>query len=110
MNMGYEQLKEKWRFRFQFFDANGAPGLFKKNMAYYSATRSLSFMNRVKISANFLALFFGPIYFFVLGMWRKNLSLIGIGLLLSSTLVIVDAFIQLPDAFFRTIGFLMNAL
>ena len=30
------------------------------------------------MSANVIAFFFGPIYFFVLGLWKKNLALIGV--------------------------------
>ncbi|SDL23854.1 Protein of unknown function, partial [Pseudomonas delhiensis] len=33
---------------------------------------------RILINASILAFFFGPIYWFVLGLWKKNLVMLGI--------------------------------
>ncbi|NWC10961.1 DUF2628 domain-containing protein [Pseudomonas agarici] len=37
-----------------------------------------TFGKKVLINTNIIAFFFGPIYLFVLGLWKKNLALIGI--------------------------------
>ncbi|KIY39106.1 membrane protein [Pseudomonas sp. 10-1B] len=74
-------LKPKWQERFAFFDQYGAP----TSESYKAAFRALPFRKKLLINNNFIAFFFGPIYWFVLGLWKKNLVMlaiiIGIGLL-----------------------------
>lgn len=93
-------LSPKWQFRFDFFDRYGAPS----TPEYKAAFKALPFMDRLKINMNFFALFFGFIYFFILGMWRKALGLIGISLAVG----IVAAF--LPDAIGRGLGIAYSLL
>ncbi len=73
-----KQYSAKWQERFAFFDKNGAPG----TATYKNALRALPFGKRVLVNSNIIAFFFGFIYFFVLGLWRKNLSLVGIAAVL----------------------------
>ncbi|PPV07586.1 hypothetical protein XBLMG947_1567 [Xanthomonas bromi] len=94
------QLSPKWQFRFDFFDRHGGP----KEPAYKDALKTLSFGNKVKIGMNFYAFFFGFIYFFIIGLWRKALSLIGISLVLG----IVASF--LPTAFQNVLWLPMSLL
>ncbi|MFA1260026.1 DUF2628 domain-containing protein [Xanthomonas campestris pv. olitorii] len=70
------QLSPKWQFRFAFFDRHGGP----RDPAYKEALKTLPFGEKLKVGMNFYALFFGFIYFFILGLWRKALGLIGVGL------------------------------
>ncbi len=84
----------KWRFRFDFFERTGGP----QAPGYKDAFKALSFGERLKINMNFFALFFGFIYFFVLGLWRKAISLVGLWLLL------VVVALLLPDALARGLG------
>lgn len=51
-----------------------------RDPAYKEALKTLPFGEKLKVGMNFYALFFGFIYFFILGLWRKALGLIGIGL------------------------------
>ncbi|MEW4950644.1 DUF2628 domain-containing protein [Pseudomonas asiatica] len=78
-----DNLKPKWRERFAFFDQYGAP----TSEPYKAAFRALPFGKKLLINNNFIAFFFGPIYWFVLGLWKKNLVMlalmIAIGVLLS---------------------------
>ncbi|MBO9549923.1 DUF2628 domain-containing protein [Pseudomonas sp.] len=67
-------LKPKWQERFAFFDQYGNPS----SAAYKAALKAAPFGKRLLIGMNFIAFFFGPIYLFVLGLWKKNLSLLGI--------------------------------
>jgi len=69
-------LSPAWRARFDFFDRHGAPRTpeFKQNW------KALPFGQRFKIRMNLFALFFGWIYFFVLGLWRKGLVLLALTL------------------------------
>ena len=66
------QLSPKWQFRFDFFDRHGGP----KDPAYKETLKTLPFGEKLKVGMNFYALFFGFIYFFILGLWRKALGLI----------------------------------
>ncbi|MGO0629581.1 DUF2628 domain-containing protein [Pseudomonas sp. SAR267] len=75
-------LKPKWQERFAFFDQYGSPS----SAAYKAALKAAPFGKRLLIGMNFIAFFFGPIYLFVLGLWKKNLSLLGI--IVAITLVI----------------------
>ncbi|MBA1190825.1 DUF2628 domain-containing protein [Pseudomonas entomophila] len=68
------QHKPKWQERFAFFDAHGAPS----SPEYKAALKQQPFKKKLLINMNFIALFFGPIYLFVLGLWKKNLALLGI--------------------------------
>ncbi|MDO7908938.1 DUF2628 domain-containing protein [Pseudomonas sp. 22-AL-CL-001] len=67
------QYKPKWQERFAFFDAHGAPNA----KTYRPALKALPFKKKACINMNFIAFFFGPIYLFVLGLWKKNLALLG---------------------------------
>lgn len=62
----------KWQARFDFFDLHGAPSA----PGYKPALAQLPFKAKVKINFNLIAFFFGPIYLFVLGLWKKNITLI----------------------------------
>lgn len=65
----------KWQERFDFFETYGAPN----DPRYKEAVKTLpDFKKKILINANVIAFFFGPIYLFVLGLWKKNLALIGI--------------------------------
>ncbi|MFP3926857.1 DUF2628 domain-containing protein [Pseudomonas sp. W5-36] len=70
---------EKWQQRFAFFDEHGGPN----SPTFKPAWLKLPLRQRIKINANIIAFFFGPIYLFVLGLWKKNLTLIGILLAVS---------------------------
>ncbi|ODR11920.1 hypothetical protein BHQ15_01095 [Mycolicibacillus koreensis] len=68
-------VPDAWRSRFEFFDAYG---LQTTTLAAREAYKALPLGRRLRISSNFLAFLFGPIYFFVKGMWRKGLALLGL--------------------------------
>ncbi|WP_306363922.1 DUF2628 domain-containing protein [Nocardia sp. CC227C] len=104
----YDDLKPKWRERFAFFDANGHPGA----PEYRQAMRGLSFGKQMRVGSNVVAFFFGPIYFFVLGLWKKNLSLLGIWLGVVVALVGLEAItgVTVSDLVARAVGFGMAAL
>lgn len=75
-------LKPKWQERFAFFEQHGAP----TTASYKAAFRALPFRKRILINSNFIGFFFGPIYWFVLGMWKKNLVMLG-GMVVVSVLL-----------------------
>jgi hypothetical protein len=84
----------KWQFRFNFFTAHGAPN----TPAFKAAYKALPFGQKIKVNFNFFALFFGCIYLFILGMWRKALTIVG----LTVVLAVVLAF--LPDVIGRGVA------
>lgn len=80
--------KPKWQERFNFFDTYGAPN----DPRYKPALKALpTFGKKILINTNIIAFFFGPIYLFVLGLWKKNLALIGIMILVYVALSIIFA-------------------
>jgi hypothetical protein len=80
----------KWQERFDFFETYGAPN----DPRYKEAVKTLpDFKKKILINANVIAFFFGPIYLFVLGLWKKNLALIGIFLAINIVLSVIFAII-----------------
>ena len=49
-----------------------------KSPEYKAAYKALTFGKRILIGMNIWAFFFGFIYFLILGLWRKALTLFGI--------------------------------
>jgi hypothetical protein len=90
----FTQYSPKWQFRFGFFDRYGGP----KSPEYKQAFKALKFGERIKVQSNFFAFFFGFIYFFILGLWRKALVVLGI----SVALGVLSFFV--PDAVARGLG------
>ncbi|WHS62347.1 DUF2628 domain-containing protein [Pseudomonas sp. G2-4] len=80
----------KWQERFNFFDTYGAPS----DPRFKPALKALpGFKKKLLINANVIAFFFGPIYLFVLGLWKKNLALIGIMLAINIVLSVIFAIV-----------------
>ncbi|AMW20946.1 DUF2628 domain-containing protein [Mycobacteroides chelonae] len=77
-----------WQWRFDFYDQYGRLGSTPESDAAYKA---LPFGARVMLGCNILAFFFGPIYFFVKGMWRKGFTVLLITLAIGTVLFAVDA-------------------
>lgn len=90
----------KWQFRFDFFNAHGAPS----SPGFKAAYKALPFGQKIKVNFNFFALFFGCIYLFILGMWRKALTIVG----LTVVLAVVLAFV--PDVVGRGLAFAWSLL
>jgi hypothetical protein len=67
-------VKPKWRERFAFFDAYGAPS----SAAFHEAIKRAPRGTRRRVNFNFLAFFFGPFYLLGLGLWKKALSLVAV--------------------------------
>ncbi|MEQ9915003.1 DUF2628 domain-containing protein [Pectobacterium polaris] len=90
-----KQYSKKWQTRFAFYNEFGGPN----TPAHKAAFKNLSFLNRILIQSNFIAFFFGLIYFFVLGLWRKNLTLLGIGIAINTVIAFIEAIVDamLPE-------------
>ncbi|MBV7569634.1 DUF2628 domain-containing protein [Pseudomonas sp. PDM27] len=91
-------VSPKWQERFTFFDQYGAP----KSPDFKRGFKQLPARKRILINLNFIAFFFGPIYFFVLGLWKKNLAIIAIIVALSFALALIFTLLgyeQAPKAF-----------
>ena len=68
------ELKPKWRECFDFYDAHGAPN----SPEFRAAFKELSGRQKRRININLFGFFFGALYFFVLGMWKRGLTLLAI--------------------------------
>jgi hypothetical protein len=91
-NINLNDLSQKWKDRFAFFDAHGAPG----TQGYRDAFKALPRRERGKISYNVLAFIFGPFYYLYLGMQRQAMIWFGVYFFLVLVLLLVAA--SLPDA------------
>lgn len=74
-------LSEKWKYRFSFYDEHGFPGFWKASPEYKSAIKGLKPRQRVTVQVNFIAFFFSWIYLFVLGLWKKAIIVLLLGIL-----------------------------
>ena len=95
-----KELSPKLQKRFDFFNKYGVRS---NSPEYKAAYKALPFMDKLTIQQNFIAFFFGAIYFFVLGLWRKNLVLIGIIIISGVIMYFVEATMQLPEVQIRAI-------
>jgi len=95
-------LKPKWRERFEFFETYGALSSPEARAAY----KALPFKKKLLINNSWLGFFFGPIYFAVLGMWRRALTLLGVVLLIAVVEVFFEVVtgIEVPNAIDRGIN------
>ncbi|MCD5997278.1 DUF2628 domain-containing protein [Pseudomonas sp. CDFA 602] len=85
---GTGKYSAKWQERFNFFEAYGAPD----DPRFKPALKALpGFKKKLLINANVIAFFFGPIYLFVLGLWKKNLAILGIILAVNIVLAVIFA-------------------
>ncbi|WP_405484286.1 DUF2628 domain-containing protein [Nocardia sp. NBC_00511] len=83
----YSHLRLRWQERFAFYDAHGAPS----SREYQAELRLLPFWKRLYWNYNFLVFFFGPIYFFILGLWKKALVLLAVAIALGVVSFALDA-------------------
>lgn len=111
-NNGKETLSKKysakWQARFDFFDSYGAPSI----PAFRQALKQLPFRQKLRVNMNLIAFLFGPIYLFVLGLWKKNISLILIMVAVYTVLIIglAIAGMEFPRYLQVGLGYGFNAL
>ena len=94
--MADAELKPKWRERFEFFETHGAIQTPEARAAF----KALPYKKKLLINISWLGLFFGPIYFLILGMWKRALTMIGIALLITVIQVVFEVAtgIEIPSA------------
>ncbi|WP_409309743.1 DUF2628 domain-containing protein [Pectobacterium sp. B1J-3] len=103
-----KQYPEKWQKRFAFYKEFGGPS----TQAYHAECKKLSFSQRILIRGNIIAFFFGPIYFFVIGLWRKNLAILGIAIVANLIIALIEYMVgaTLPEQMNTPIGFIFSAI
>jgi hypothetical protein len=84
---GTDNVTDTWHQRFDFFGTYGLPS---SSPQARDAFKELSWWTRTRMSWNTLAFLFGPIYFFVKGMWRKGLVLLVSAIALGTVMVSLD--------------------
>jgi hypothetical protein len=89
-------LNAKWNTRFAFFERFGGPS----SPRYKEEFKKLPFRQKLLVNGNFFALFFGPIYFVILGLWKKALVILGIEV----AVMVVMTLINVPEGLYRGIG------
>lgn len=62
-NIARLDVSDAWKRKFRLIEKAGGPDLLD--------FRELPFGDRVSININFVALFFGPVYYLVKGLWRQ---------------------------------------
>ncbi|MBI6550123.1 DUF2628 domain-containing protein [Xenorhabdus lircayensis] len=98
--MDTSKYSEKWQERFEFFEKNGAPS----SKEHKEAFKKLSALKRLKINMNFFAFFFGIFYFITIGMWKKGLTILGIGFALFFAFIIFSMIVPIPPDYAEIIG------
>lgn len=76
-----------WQTRFDFFEAHGSQTSSRSARLAY---RALPLRHRMRVGTNPMAFLFGPLYFFTLGMWRKGVTLLVLGLFLGTACTVYD--------------------
>lgn len=76
-----ESISESWEKKFELLEKAG--GVKMPNF------KNLSFAERNKVIFNIWGFLFGPIYYFVKGMWKKAISLLGIAILIIVVLEVI---------------------
>ena len=104
----YDAFSPNWQARFAFYDKYGSPG----TKEFKTAIKDLSFSKKFLFTGNWIAFFFGFIYLFVLGLWKKNLSLAGMMILTGFILGIIEIMIgkDLPRGMDMGIGIAFGIL
>lgn len=103
-----KEYSAKWQTRFDFFDLHGAPS----TPGFRQALKQLPFRQKLKVNMNLIAFLFGPIYLFVLGLWKKNVMLILIMVAVYTILIIALAIagMEFPRYLQVGLGYGFNAL
>ena len=70
-----------------------------------AAYRAMEFLPRLRLNSNLLAFLFGPLYFFVKGMWRKGLTLLVVGFAAINALLALGV----SPALVQALGFAVSA-
>lgn len=99
----YDELPASWQRRFAFYDEYGVPNTSPESRDAY---RRLPFGAKMRLNANLWAFLFGPIYFFVKGIWRKGLSLSALAI----TLAVIVLGLGAPDFVDRAASLVVPAL
>lgn len=79
--MSEKQLSPKWQTRFDHFTSVETMSKEERKATYRKAPLVVKF--------NCFAFFFGFIYFLILGLWRKGLTLLGLNILISALAFII---------------------
>ncbi|BES83768.1 membrane protein [Pectobacterium araliae] len=87
-----KQYSKKWQTRFSFYNEFGGP----KSPAFKDGFKNATFGTKMLLNFNFIAFFFSIIYFFVLGLWRKNLTLFGISVAVGAVFACLEVFANIP--------------
>jgi hypothetical protein len=80
----FTDMPGPWQQRFAFYYAHGPVSSTPQAKEAY---RALPFGARFRLVSNVLAFLFGPFYFFVKGMWRKGLVLLGLAVVIAVAIV-----------------------
>ncbi|OAT47162.1 DUF2628 domain-containing protein [Proteus hauseri] len=101
-----KEYSAKWEERFAFIEQYGSP----KSPEYKAAYKGLAFGKRILIGMNIWAFFFGFIYFLILGLWRKALTLLAVNIAIIIVIsIIVDA-LSINPSFMNAVSIALNFL
>ncbi|MER1847488.1 DUF2628 domain-containing protein [Proteus mirabilis] len=101
-----KEYSAKWEERFYFFEKYGSP----KSPEYKAAYKALTFGKRILIGMNIWAFFFGFIYFLILGLWRKALTLFGINVAIIIVVSFIVEGLSLSPSILNVVSIVLNFL
>ncbi len=96
------QHSDKWQERFDFFERIESLEAAEKR----SAVKALPFMKSIRINFNFISFFFGFIYIFVLGMWKRSLTMLAVTVLAFVLLISIQVVFHIQSSRGLSMGFM----
>ncbi|MDG3017156.1 DUF2628 domain-containing protein [Speluncibacter jeojiensis] len=85
-----QDLKPKWQNRFAFYAQHGTPQWWKNSPGYVAALKALPARTRRLVTMNWFACFFGVLYLLGLGLWKKAISWMVVGLVIGVVSFVLD--------------------
>lgn len=92
-------VSDSWKETFRAIEEAGLV-----SGGFYPTFETVDPKKHRQLMFNLWAFLFGPIYYFVLGMWRKALTWIAMTIAFSIGAAILVVFLGLPDAISRALG------
>jgi hypothetical protein len=87
------KYSDKWQERFDFFEIYEKLGRAEKK----ALLKAMPFKKRLHVSINWTSYFFGAIHMSILGMWKRNLALLGLSAIAFVVWVIIAITFQLQS-------------
>ncbi|MGM0695070.1 MAG: DUF2628 domain-containing protein [Pseudomonadota bacterium] len=106
-----QDLSKAWQHKFDLLEKVGADHQSIYRAMGTAEYKALGFRDKSRLTFNFWAFIFGPLYYFVKKMWAKGLLILALIWLLATVLTLVEAAFgfSIPDAVYWAPGAALSA-